>query len=371
MRFHVLGLGPIGCLIAYHLRQTVSKEHTITLVHKTARHAPSPLNASTRLSLERSGVVVPQSGFRHEVFDHPEQTLAKTAPIESLIVCVKAHHTVNSIRALLPRLTPDSTIVLMQNGMGIYEALIRDIFRNPDQRPHFVLASLTHGAFLKSYMHVVHAGGGGIQLGIVPEGASAFERSFPELSLDDLAGPPGAPPARYASLRGTMAALTGMHGLNVEWRTFYTLQMAMRRKVVVNAVINPLTALLNCKNGEVLAHPSGRALCTKLCREASDAFRAQHLAELVAAKARSRDRNTEFPYELTTESLVKEVTRVAEVTANNYSSMLMDVKQGRTTEIGFMNGYLNSVGRKHRVQMPTNSMLMRLLDLRTRIPIRL
>ena len=373
MRLHVLGLGPIGCLIAYHLRQTVSSEHPITLIHKTAKHA---LNASTRLSYERSGIVLHQSGFRHEVSSdrHNTPSASKTTPIDSLIVCVKAHHTVSSIRALVPRLTPDSTIVLMQNGMGIYEALIRDIFRNPDQRPHFVLASITHGAWLKDTMHVVHAGVGGVHLGIFPEQGVDFEQSFPQLNLNDIApegAPSGSRPSRFASLRHTIAALTGMEALNVEWQTFYNIQMAMRRKVVVNAVVNPLTALMNCKNGEIFAHTSGRAICERVCMEASNAFRAQHRAELIATKASSRERNTEFPYQLTTESLVKEVQRVAQVTAGNYSSMLMDIKQGRETEIGFMNGYLQTIGRKHNLQMPTNSLLMRLIDLRTRIPIRL
>lgn len=376
MRFHVLGLGPIGCLIAYNLRQTVSNKHPITLVHKTAKHAASVLNSSTPLSYERSGIVLQQSGFLHEVSSdrHTTPSSSKTAPIDSLIVCVKAHQTVSSIRALVPRLTPDSTIVLMQNGMGIYEALIRDIFRNPDQRPHFVLASITHGAWLKDYMHVVHAGVGGIQLGIFPEAGTDFERSFPHLAMDDIApehAEPRSPSSRYASLRHTIAALTGMEALNVEWQTFYNIQMAMRRKVVVNAVINPLTALMNCKNGEIFAHSSGQAICERVCMEASNAFRAQHRAELVASKASSRTRNTEFPYQLTTESLVKEVQRVAQVTAGNYSSMLMDIRQGRETEIGFMNGYLQTIGRKHHLQMPTNSLLMRLIDLRTRIPIRL
>ncbi|GJE85801.1 2-dehydropantoate 2-reductase-like protein [Phanerochaete sordida] len=371
MRFHVLGLGPIGCLVAYHLRQTVSSKHTITLVHKTAKHAPSVLNASTPLSYERSGIIQHQSGFLHEVSsDHRHSpSSSKASPIDSLIVCVKAHHTVSSIRALVPRLTPDSTIVLMQNGMGIYDALIRDIFRNPDQRPHFVLASITHGAWLKDHMHVVHAGVGGIQLGIFPEEGIDFEQSFPELHLDDIASEGTA--SRYASLRATVAALTGMDALNVQWQTFYNIQMAMRRKVVVNAVINPLTALMDCKNGEIFAHTSGKAICDRVCMEASNVFRAQHRAELVATKASSRDRNTEFPFQLTAESLAQEVQRVAQVTAGNYSSMLMDIRQGRDTEIGFMNGYLQTIGRKHHLQMPTNALLMRLIDLRTRIPNRL
>lgn len=318
--------------------------------------------------MERNGTVVPQAGYRHEVFERAtDARMSKHMPIESLIVCVKAHNTVSSIRALIPRLTPDSTIVLMQNGMGIYEALVRDLFRNPAHRPHFVLASITHGAFMKEYMHVVHAGVGGIQLGIVPEPGEDFETSYPTLSLDDIS-PPGAASHRFASLRGTIGAFTGVQPLNVEWQSFYTIQMAMRRKVVVNAVINPLTALLNCKNGEVLAHASGKAIGKRICMEASNAFRAQHKAEVAATRASGKQVSSEFPWQLTAPALLEEVARVADVTANNYSSMLMDVRQGRETEIGFMNGYLQSVGRAHGLQLPTNSLVMRLMDLRTRIP---
>ena len=216
-------------------------------------------------------------------------------------------------------------------------------------------------------MHVVHAGVGGIQFGVFPEHGIDFEASYPRMTLDDLGG--GDP--RFGTLRQTVAALTGMAALNVDWQSFYTTQMALRRKVVVNAVINSLTALMDCKNGAVLAHQSGRAICERVCLEAANAFRAQHAADLRQSGTSSRDRPVEFPYQLTKDALIQEVERVAQVTANNYSSMLMDIKRGRTTEIGFMNGYLCDLGKRHNVQMPTNSLLMRLIDLRTRIPVHL
>jgi 2-dehydropantoate 2-reductase len=51
--------------------------------------------------------------------------------------------------------------------------------------------------------------------------------------------------------------------------------------------------------------------------------------------------------------------------------MLMDIRKGRRTEIGYMNGYLTTLGRRYNVPMPTTSMLTKMVDLRTRIPIRL
>jgi len=104
-------------------------------------------------------------------------------PIELLIVAIKAYTVVDSVKALVPRLTPNSTIVLLHNGTGVYERLVEDVpvFRNPEQRPHFLVAFNDRGAWNKDYFHTVHAGIGSITFGIV---ADPPDRNF-EASVAD------------------------------------------------------------------------------------------------------------------------------------------------------------------------------------------
>jgi len=61
--------------------------------------------------------------------------------------------------------------------------------------------------------------------------------------------------------------------------------------------------------------------------------------------------------------------RVAELTKGNISSMLQDVRRGRETEIEFINGYLENLGREHRIETPAISMLRNLVELKYFMPL--
>ena len=89
--------------------------------------------------------------------------------IHTLSTTTKAHHTLPALRQLLPRPSANLTTVLMQNGMGVYEEIISEIFRNPEYRPRFILTSNTHDAFLRKPNHVVHSDLVSIEFAIAPD----------------------------------------------------------------------------------------------------------------------------------------------------------------------------------------------------------
>jgi 2-dehydropantoate 2-reductase len=381
MRFHVLGIGPIGTLVSYHLRTNIPTVNPITLIHKTHRQA----RESATVSVECHGVVSSVSGFDTEIFDSPTVT-QNSELIESLIITTKAHHTIPAISRLLHRLSRNSTITLLQNGMGIYEQLVYDVFRNPEQRPHFILATNTHGAWFKRIRTVVHAGIGEIQFALVsdPGGrvfeAGLFDESVPKherkLRLNDICDPSNDPSlSRYRSLRNTVAALSSLQStLYTSWVPMSDLQVAMRRKLVVNAVINPLTAIMGCRNGEIFKTYASHRIMQRVCDEASSAFEAQIRSDTQTILENLQDQDASVPVgrlprALTTDSLVEECFRVAELTKGNVSSMLADIRKGNNTEIEFVNGYLLNIGSTYKVQMPATATLLNLVKMRTAIPL--
>ncbi|KAI0686655.1 ketopantoate reductase PanE/ApbA C terminal-domain-containing protein [Cytidiella melzeri] len=390
MHIHVLGVGAIGCLIAHHLRRTLPLRYVVTIFHKNEERSEFA-RANNKIIMETSGVPLTARGFKHEFFPPTSpvpieerramfRQARNRAKFQTLIVCLKTTQTVAAIGSLYSRITPHTTIVLLQNGMGTMEALNATFFKRAQYRPNFVLTTNTHGAWLKGPMHAVHAGVGEIHLGIVPRegGQIDFEKSYPDLNLDDIAPDPGlGVPVdageeaadlvrRHASLRATIKHLTSLTALNVHWKPMRDVHTLMRRKLVVNSVINPLTALLDCANGRLFEHAEARSLAMRVCAEAADIFYEQWKHELREAKFHGETLPyTPFPARLQAHELLQECMRVAQKTGDNCSSMLTDVRIGRTTEINSLNGYLVNLGKQYQVRTDANEMLVDLIGLRT------
>jgi 2-dehydropantoate 2-reductase len=97
-------------------------------------------------------------------------------------------------------------------------------------------------------------------------------------------------------------------------------------KLAANAVLNPLTALWDVQNGEVLRRPKGREISQSVCEELWSVMQDQAISPLA--------------HEITVGDLTDFVSECAEANALNYSSMCMDVRNGRRTEIEQLNGWI-------------------------------
>lgn len=393
MHFHIIGLGPIGSLLAHNLRNVLPAAHRITLIHKRPEERMA-LEAGT-LKVLRDGNTSTSTGYSHESFNWPLSRQQSAQPfsesssrtIDSLFVSLKAQQTVKAVQNLAPRLSPQSTIVLLQNGMGVYEELITNVFRNPNKCPHFILASNTHGAFISEPFTTAHAGIGAIDFSIVPDPRGRdFEAGLQDetidvtdrrLRLSDLTGSEDKQLAHYRSLRDTVAALLLTTTLNTTWRPYSDLQVLLRRKLAVNAVVNPLTSLLGCPNGDLLEQPNFAGILRDICDEASAVFSAQlrHETEVWLQEMRQQghvpheDPEPLHPEALSSLSLQQEVRRVIDITKGNISSTLQDIRRGRETEIDYLNGYLRDAGKSHGVSTPVNTTLCNLVKLRSNIPL--
>lgn len=113
-------------------------------------------------------------------------------------------------------------------------------------------------------------------------------------------------------------------------------------KLVINAAMNPLTALLGIENGELLKRPLARELWEQLAAE-------------VAAVAAGK--NIELPFA----DPIKAIEDVIQPTKTNHTSMLQDVHRGAPTEIDAINGAVVTAGREVGVPTPINETMWKLI----------
>lgn len=123
------------------------------------------------------------------------------------------------------------------------------------------------------------------------------------------------------------------------------LREAQLLKLVVNAVINPLTAIFNCKNGQLVDQEPRVSLMKLLIKEIGPVVRA-----LLPALRQDATRFSDG-------KLMKLVLTVAEATGKNTSSMLQDIQAERKTEIDYINGYIVSRGKQLGLLCPNNMIL--------------
>ncbi len=112
------------------------------------------------------------------------------------------------------------------------------------------------------------------------------------------------------------------------------LNVVLWSKLAVNSVINPITAIENIINGDVLK-PQYDELIDKI------------LLELIMVANKNG-------IALSFQSLKESVVNVATNTKNNSSSMRQDVLAKRKTEIDFINGYIVELAKQYDIDVPAN-----------------
>jgi len=108
-------------------------------------------------------------------------------------------------------------------------------------------------------------------------------------------------------------------------------------KAIVNACINPVTALLRRENGCLLA-PELTNLIEEVCREAVNVARA-------------------WEVDIEEEKAFAKVMEVVRETSTNRSSMLQDLERGKRTEIDDITGSITLRGDRRNVNVPVNRAL--------------
>lgn len=326
-RIYILGVGSIGRFVAHTLRGLPSPPPITLLLHRPSLVESWEEHGRT-ITVKTDGFPEVRSGFDVErvfppVVSHGRVTSEAhydgdhhVEPIDHLVLTVKANRTFSALMSVKHRLRRDSTVLLLQNGMGIVEEIKERVFPDPETRPNMVVGITSHGVRGEGYWNVTHAGSGTTVLGLVPR--EDGDRSYP-------------PTAKYL-IRAFLGAPV-LTAVTSNWTELLQIQL---EKLVVNSVINTMTSLLDCRNGGLLHNFDATRSMRLLIAEACVVIRA--LPELQGLP----DLETRF----SPERLETLILAVAERTKDNMSSMLVDIRAGRPPETPYINGYLVKRGEE-------------------------
>lgn len=255
MKVQVIGAGSVGLLMATFL---VELGHDVTVVSRNREQKQRLANEGiTRVNLDGS--------MYHCIVDVKASLVCD---VQLTIVTTKSYQLAPLYEVLQP-LPRQSTILFMQNGLAHYDEALQ-----LPQRIAF--ASVQFGALKEQPTVVKHTGIGVIKIASAQHDATILKSSLSHI------------PVQY------------------EVDAFKMLF----EKALLNCFVNPLTAILQVKNGVLVQNAHAFTLLQQLYKELGEAFPMEM---------------AQFSFDL--------VVSLCEKTAQNHSSMLMDRISNRTSEI--------------------------------------
>jgi 2-dehydropantoate 2-reductase len=282
-RIFILGAGAIGSVYGALL----SEKTDVSLVGNKAHIE----------AINTEGLTI--VGDTEKIFFPTATTEIKSIPKKALILLTtKAYDSAEAIRRIRKLLKKDTAILVLQNGIGSEEIVRRFVAKK----------------------------------GTVLRGLTTMAAEFQK---------PGrvkfwSGETIIESLGDSRKIVRFFNQCGLKSRLSDNINREVWNKLVVNCMVNPLTALFHVRNCEVL----GKSLrnvrysivseCIKVA-EAEGVVLPQHLARRIDKQL---------------------------VHYTNFSSMYQDLARGNRTEIDFLNGKIIELGKKHLIQTPINEMLV-------------
>ncbi|MDM5328047.1 2-dehydropantoate 2-reductase [Neobacillus sp. CF12] len=281
MNIAIIGAGSIGLLLASYL----SKAFSITLYTRTCEQADE---------INQQGILLHKGSSQSRVRVRA-LPLSKWSGTEEITIIAVKQYQLQSIIDYLTKLDcSPQNLVFLQNGMSHLKLL-----ENMKDANIFV-GTVEQGASKLNKYSVCHNGEGAINIALF-KGDSAKIKEFAK-------------------------ACTPI-GFPITIKDDYYKMLV--NKLIVNAVINPLTAILQIKNGQLISSTFYFATVKKLYIEISFIL------------------NVDEPIKK-----FRDVIRICKKTSNNHSSMLKDLEAGRRTEIDAILGFLVEEAAKQQKKAP-------------------
>ncbi|MEH6559085.1 MAG: 2-dehydropantoate 2-reductase [Oceanicoccus sp.] len=284
--WYILGPGAIGSLWASYFKLS---GFPVVLITQSVRN---------------TNAIALDDGNNQHLVDIEQVTLTELVDskqlIHNLLITTKAQHTVSLLQKIAPHIANNAILLVIQNGMAAKE--VQSLFPNVQ----LTIGITTDGAYRTDTCSVVHAGKGVTSIG------------------------------NYQNIPVSHELLTQLPSDFLVIEPCEDIELRQWKKLAINCLINGLTAIYNCKNGDLLNIPTALEEMNALSIEVAEVCHALEFK----------------PQDF--ENLYQQALHTITTTGKNYSSMYQDIHQNRKTEIDYINGYLIERARQLGVSCPEN-----------------
>jgi len=260
-------------------------------------------------------------------FERTTDAGALAGAFDAVLITVKAFDTAAVVERVGAYVAPDGVMVSLQNGLGNVESVVERVGarRAIGGRVIFGAEILRPGA---------------VRVTVFAE--PVLLGAWPTDVAGAVYSPPAQERARFWAERFDRAGIPTRFSADVH--------ADLWGKVLYNAALNPLGALLGVHYGALMENSETRAVMDRVIDEAH--------AVALAEGAR-------LPWATAAEYREVFYQRLVPATYHHRSSMLQDVERGRRTEVDAINGAVWKRGAARGMVTPVNEVLTRLVNARS------
>ncbi|KGR92171.1 hypothetical protein CD30_02270 [Ureibacillus massiliensis 4400831 = CIP 108448 = CCUG 49529] len=279
MEVVVIGAGAVGMLVASFLNE---KFRVTLVVRREEQACKINQNGLTRINIDQTTSKT-----------NPIATTKLQVPEKAVVLVALKYGQLHEVYPFLKEMNNETPILFLQNGLSHYE----EALHLPQE--HLAFSSCQFGAQKENDTTVVHRGIGTLKLAVERGSKDTFVL-FIDINQERF-------PVEYMK--------------DAEQMLF--------DKALLNSFINPLTAILNVKNGFLVENASTLQLLEQMYEELKSAFPLEM---------------NQFTFE--------EVKKLCKKTAQNTSSMLADISNQRITEVDTIVGAIIKKASMKGHQLP-------------------
>ena len=265
----------------------------------------------------RDGLYVDSINFQERIAVEASTDVARSGDADLVLFSVKSLDTEETARQLARHVRGDAAVVSLQNGVDNVARMRAAAALDPIASVVYVASSMPAPG------RITHGGRG-------------------DLLIGDLPGRPGPP------REDTLARVSAwFEAAGVPCRVSPNIAADLWTKLITNASLNAISAVVHAPYGDVVAIPESREAVRQLVNECVAVARADGVS-------------------LPDVDFVDLVLRFAEKVGPVYASTAQDLDRGKPTEIDALNGFVVRRGDQLGVPTPVNQSLVALVKLRER-----
>ena len=301
----ITGLGALGTVFATLLKKA---GHTVFALTKD-KYLSSLSDRKVRIS----GIWGEHGAELDGIFSSVGPLQQKK--IDLIILTVKSYDTAAAIEQVKPLVGKDTLVITAQNGYGNYEIVSSSVGKD-----HTLLSRIIFG--------VKQPAPGTAEVTVIADDVRIGQphNAVDRVRVQEIA-------SAFAS-----AGIPTAYAENVE--------AILWDKILYNAALNPLGAILECAYGQLAENSETRWIMDTIIDEIFRVAQAREIALNWKSAAAYRDHF---------------YTRLLPPTAKHFPSMYYDVKAGKRLEIDALNGAIVKLAREKGISVPVNETITNII----------